>query len=319
MVTVATVKQYLKNSTSQRKVALGALYNYLSCFHSSEVQFTTEVVNSFFRRSLKFPYWQENRDILSGEVGEFLTKSPLLKREPIDFTATLNVKDLQLITLKRPEDAVEVIHRYLIPALGQSEQLRVLKHDKTKVLALRLDHGGNLSVTSFSYIMILLNGVLEPLVALDSLHYDPQMEFQKGVDQTVEISPFVVARFQSSVHLQGALIRGYTFQRYESFSTLKLSQNTHLFYALKRLEQSYVRKESDPIYHELIDYLEQAIQHVRNSPSFDLRRGHEVLNRARMALENIFPGDKTLVLLIRTLDDSLKLQERESYHEVEPL
>jgi hypothetical protein len=107
------------------------------------------------------------------------------------------------------------------------------------------------------------------------------------------------------------LLRGYTMQRFEVFEGHRLSDIPKLFYAIKGIEQYFIKRESDPLYIEVTSYLEQIIEMVRLGYPDAIQTGHEALDRAQMALQNIFPGDKTLTLLIRALEGSLALSQKD--------
>jgi hypothetical protein len=100
-------------------------------------------------------------------------------------------------------------------------------------------------------------------------------------------------------------MRGYTFQKFETLYENPLSRFPKLFYAIKHIEQFFVRRESDPIYMELTALLEQASELIKEGHPEGIKLGAAALKRAELALENIFTDDKVLNLLIRDLKNTL--------------
>jgi hypothetical protein len=180
-------------------------------------------------------------------------------------------------------------------------------HNNTFIL-LAMDEAGAVTVTHLNNLM-MINGAgdLEPLNPLLKIHYTPELSLQFQKVQYVEVAPSVMARFMIlGPGIHGSLIRGYTFQKAEEFKGGSVAQYPQVFYAIKRLEQYYVDRKSDPMYLELTQLLEKAIELVNLRHPEALTFGQAALERGESAKENIFQNDNMIRLLTQTLRSSLQ-------------
>jgi hypothetical protein len=127
--------------------------------------------------------------------------------------------------------------------------------------------------------------------------------------QQLETGSHASARFHMGVEgLRGSFVRGYTFQKFGSIDGGGLNRYPLLFYPLKRLEQFFVDRKTDPMYLELTSTLEKALELLGHGVTPDtFRFAHAALERGRLALEHIFPDDKFARLLINNLEKTLAL------------
>jgi hypothetical protein len=108
--------------------------------------------------------------------------------------------------------------------------------------------------------------------------------------------------------LAGAVFRGHSFQLQHSFIQAQASQLPNLFWALKRAEQHFLSRESDPFYQNLLTTIEAATLSIRIGEVGSTEKGVDAMAQAQNALESVFVGDKLLALLIRDLQHTLELQ-----------
>ena len=131
--------------------------------------------------------------------------------------------------------------------------------------------------------------------------------FQFKQIQYIEVAPNIIARFMvlgNGTH--GTLIRGYTFQKADAFRGGKISSHPQIFYAIKRLEQHFVDRKTDPMYVELTQILEKAIELLNMRHPEAKSFSQAALERGEQALENIFPDDNMVRLLTQTLRNSMQ-------------
>jgi len=81
-----------------------------------------------------------------------------------------------------------------------------------------------------------------------------------------------------------------------------------LFYPLKRLEQFFINRKSDPMYIELTGLLEKALELMNTGHPEAFKFANAAMERGRLALEHIFPDDKLVRLLINNLEKTLALE-----------
>lgn len=308
MTKVETVKQLIKKYSPQKHLAILALQNYLSYLCDPTDDFDENTVNRFLLTLLRFRHWQDQKQELARQIRTFIQQiQPSLEQE-FQIAKLLEVATLQIINIESASDRCAIIERYQKNVYSSEVKLRVLSDKKEKVISLALMPDGSLALNSFGPASFIEGGILRPLTILDEIYYTSSLELDPHREQKLEVSPFINARFKVKWGLMdGCLLRGYTFQKYEDLQGCTISKNTHLFYALKRMEQFFISRESDPLYHDLIKYLDQTTHLIRSQHPQSLEFGPSALKRARLALENIFPNDRTLALFIRSLEDSLTL------------
>ena len=71
------------------------------------------------------------------------------------------------------------------------------------------------------------------------------------------------------------------------------------------MEQFFVDRRTDPYYQDLIAQLERTCSLVLQGDSEATKWSSIILNKAEMALDNVFMGDKLMTLLVRDLRHAL--------------
>jgi hypothetical protein len=93
-----------------------------------------------------------------------------------------------------------------------------------------------------------------------------------------------------------------------TLTNTSLLREAHLFYPLKRLEQFFVDRKSDPVYIEMSASLDKATELLLNQHPDGRKYASIVLDRSRLAIEQIFPDDKTLRVQVQNLERALTLE-----------
>jgi hypothetical protein len=170
-----------------------------------------------------------------------------------------------------------------------------------------------LKVTVFPPLAKLVNGELSPLHGELTTSYDHDLQLAPKAVQQLDVGAHTIARFQIGEQgCSGNLIRGYTFQRYAAMDGGRLHKYPMVFYAVKRLEQFFINRATDPMYIELTQLLEKASELLaQNHPEAE-KYARASLERGQLALEQIFTDDKFVQLLINNLENSLALKARET-------
>lgn len=310
MLKVGTLIKYLsENNTDQsfqEAPARLAFFNYLSNLCALETEVTVELLENFFATFLDYAHWQQNRASLGQEVRDLLGGN-------LDLSNIRWPEETQLVELEQQSDLTDALQFYLNSLYKKGEKYRLILEPDKKVIAIVLMPDHSVCVRSFDRKMIVRHGQLEPLKKDFALFYTPDLELDPTQMQKIEIAPFVTAQFQlASAGLQGCLVKGYLGQKFFDLKGPGVSAYPKLFYAVKRLEQHFLNRQTDPFYQETISALERSIDHVRLGDPEAIQNCTDVMARAQNAYEYVFAGDKLMSLLIRDLQHTLDMRNTAS-------
>jgi hypothetical protein len=227
-----------------------------------------------------------------------------------DLDRAWKVSDIQAIAIESQANLVAFITRYFEDRLKSLEQFRVFPEGKNRAVAILMTADRDLTVTVFGPTLKMIAGELSPICMDYTLHYGPDLMLAPNKLQQVEVGGHVgghtVALFRLGPEgCRGTLIRGYTFQRYAAIDGGNLHRHPILFYPVKRLEQFFINRKTDPMYVELTDILEKAVELLGQGHPEGMKFGRQALERGQFALEQLFPDDKLVRLLINNLDKTL--------------
>jgi hypothetical protein len=108
--------------------------------------------------------------------------------------------------------------------------------------------------------MTLRQGLLEPLRRDLVISYDSNLELASNHFHKFDLAPQMTAQFKSTGDLvTGTIVRGYFFQKMQSFELTNICEIPKLFSQLKRVETLFVQPQSDSYYLDLKDQLEKTI------------------------------------------------------------
>lgn len=303
---MATVGEYLKFlSSPQNQLSPVALThkNYFQYLFDPQEDLDVDALQSFFDSALTYPHWQQNKKDFTQESRELLSHFWGPQAETL-FDAIDWPEHQQLVEIESPKIALEVLNAYWTFRLkGESAQFRLFEAPDKMFLALILHADQRLSVRQYDSRFLIRNGNLEPLRRDLVLVYDENLELSSEVMHKFEMSPFTVARFyREASGIHGNAVRGYVFQHLQNFHGQSLENFPRLFFALKRVEQLFVRRETDPYYIQLVENLERLLHWMRLGEPIAPHLLHENFLKAQTALEEVFHGDKMLTLLLRDLE-----------------
>lgn len=306
MVRIGQLLKYLAALNPQTSPVRLALYNYLNHFHQSEQILNFEVLNIFFNHCLEYPHWQQNKTSLGKEVHQLIENFAM--NLPADEAKNIGSEkirwpyDLQVIELESFHDFSECIHNYLSIHYTQGEKFRIIADQAKKLVAVVLFPEGQVRIRCFDKKFTIRSGVLEPLRTDLSIAYNSKLELSSAVTHRIELGPYTCAQFDLiEGNIVGSAVRGYLFQKYQDFRGGTLSDHLKLFYSIKRLEQYFVDRRTDPFYQELIESLEKTTTFLKMNDSEAIRYCPHLLAQSEAAYEQVFMGDKLLGLLIRDL------------------
>ncbi len=228
---------------------------------------------------------------------------------------TLPLKDMftseqiQVVPVESLRTLEVVISRYLEKTASPFDQVRAVPEGDDRIVAITLQGDRSLRVTVYPKVVAIREGELVPLCQDFTMFYSPDLQLHSGVVHQLDVGNHTAARFASGPEgIKGTIIRGYTFQKYSAMDGGNLNRYPVLFYPLKRLEQFFVNRKTDPMYIELTGLLEKALEFINGEHPESHKFAEAALERGRLALEHIFPDDKLVRLLIINLEKTLALE-----------
>lgn len=308
MATVGDLLKFLNAPQFQLSPITLTIKNYFQFLFRAEEELTSTHVQSFFDHAMSYPHWQQHKRELSEDcenlLTAFATEYPSTVADAnfmseLDWPAQIEVMDVA-----RATTALEVLHNYWTHRYRKKEgQFRVFEMGDGRFATVILHADHRVTVHQCNSQFLIRNGNLEPVQRNLVLQYTPDLDLDPSVFQTIEVGPYVLCRFQAnSGMVQGHLVRGYVFQNLQNLQGQRIEAHPRLHFALKRLETLFVRKESDPFYTQLIENLERLVHWMRLGEPVNTGEVHDAYLRGQTALEEVFRGDKMLILLLRDLE-----------------
>jgi hypothetical protein len=309
MAHVSALAQHIFSLEPDKDAARLSLYQYLKNLCDATELVNSELINRFYLRALGFTYWQEHKTSLFNETEAVLHHFQDVSGEALPLTGLLRAGDFQIIAVENLRNLEIVVQKHLEKSLTPYDRVRVLREGDQRVVAITMHGDRSIKITTYPRALLVIEGELAPLHSEQSLFYANDLQLSPMMIQQIEVGPHASARFHTGVEgLRGSFVRGYTFQKFGSIDGGGLNRYPLLFYPLKRLEQFFVDRKTDPMYVELTSTLEKALELISASVTPDTYRfAQAALERGRLALEHIFPDDKFARLLINNLEKSLAL------------
>lgn len=303
--TVLQLARHILQFQPNKDAARLCFYHFLIHHCEPTEKVNAKLMDKFNRFALQFEHWRQDKHHLVQEVQYCLQHFAEAYQLNIGFKDMVMSDRWQVVAIENPIDCLKVIEKSIASHASKS---RLISAGNKKFLHLEIAEDQSLMVTQYNQLMIINHhGELEPLNNMMTVHYTNNLHLQFKQVQYVEVAPNVVARFMilgDGTH--GQLLRGYTFQKADEFKGGKVSEHPQVFYAIKRMEQHYVDRKSDPMYVELTRILEKAIELLNMRHPEAQSFSQAALERGEQALENVFPDDNMVRLLTQTLRNSLQ-------------
>jgi hypothetical protein len=297
------LKTLIKNNVNSSQ-GRQCFHNYLYAFCKPDEFLLPETVDRFFQSCFDFVHWQQNPGELCKSVQDSLRISGinLKDNEWKDFRWP---DKYQVIDVIQMEDVKDIVHQYLRDYYKDGQQFRIIKEGNRKYLVYILDASKNLTVKLFDPKFMIQHGRLEPLKKDNALYFNDNLELQPDLDQKMELAPYLYAQFRLQDNLvYGGLVRGYMFQKYQEFKGVKLVDIPRLFYAVKRIEQFAVHRDTDTFYQELVSELELHCKQLKLMDPVSVKIFPDLLVRAQNALEYVYQNDRLLTLMLKEFQSS---------------
>lgn len=306
-----------------------AFYHFLKNMCEAGEPLSTATLDRFLRRAMTHAHWVENKEALFNEVASSLQHFSNQHGEPVPLPPFDTPADLQVIRAESLRTLDRVVDEWIQSHQGPTDQIKILRDNSTRtpgedrLIVCRLTLDRALSVHVFDRMLCLRDGRLEPLTDDMAIHYTPELTLDPHRISQVEIGPHTVARFKNDLTdltssltghpsggIRGLAVRGFTFQKSAAFEGGELHRHPLLFYPLKRIEQFFVNRSTDPMYIELTSLLEKASDLLSQKHPESVRFAEAAMERGRLAFDQVFVDDRLLRLLLENLERALLLERR---------
>lgn len=312
MLKVAYLIKFLTEINPHTSPVRLALYNYLKAFHSPEEELKDSLINEFFYQCLEYSHWYSNRGHFSHEMQILLKNFNDFYQNHFDLSQINFPDSIQIIEIESPKAVEETLSRYIRAQYLKEVKFKLYAEQK-KWLAFVLKDGSGIDVLQLDRKFTIRNGILEPLRTQLKISFDSAMDVDSQFVHNIEVSPHHLIRFTVKNGLiSGVLTRGYMFQKSLDIQNAKLHDVPKLFWPIKRIEQFFVSRATDPFYGDLIKKLEDITLGFweKNSESWQ-NYITILLSQSESALENVYIGDKRLDDLIRKVRHLLVSEKSE--------
>ncbi len=246
-------------------------------------------------------FWQKNTFVLSQELQftlQHYNETFMLDWKLSDFVFP---DSWQIVSIKNSVEGIYILEKWAGKHFEQGQKIRVFCTKDQNYIVLVQNVSGELNVIRTSPQMLVHKAEFRPLSTDIRLQYTENLDLKPDVAQYLRVEKNTYSRFQiHGKNLKGMLIRGYVFKNHLEIKGT-LNEYPDIYYPLKRMEQFYIDRQSDPDYKELVSILEKAIEILRMGHPEARSFGETALDRGQSALENIFINDNVLQVLVDQL------------------
>lgn len=304
---ISHLLKYIADLNPQNTPARLSFYNFLRHFQFHKDDLTPHVLNAFFSHALEYPHWETNKSSLGKEVQLLMESFVRFSKMDFDFARVHFPQNIQLVEIQSFSNLLEVTHTYARSMLLEDDKFRIVPDQGRKVILVVLKPDESVDISVFDKKFVIRDGQLQPLRTDLKLSYNANLELKEGVIHCLEVAPYLMAQFTMVDGCpQGSLLRGYVFQKYHELTGLILEEQTKVLFPLKRLEQLFIDKQSDPFYLNLMDQMNSAPTRLKSGDLASEKMARRTLEKAELALKEIFMGDKVLSKLIKDLQQLLQ-------------
>ncbi|WP_415063264.1 hypothetical protein [Bdellovibrio sp.] len=302
MLKVGQLLKFVSDLNPQNTPTRLSFFNFLRGFPHPEDVLTPELIEMFFNYCMDYPHWASNKQQLGHEVQFLLENFNSFYQQKFDLSPIRFPQKMQLIEIEHFSDLIDAVSSYVKTLCGENDKFRVLPDQNKRAIAIVLRADKSLEVRSFDRKFTIREGLLEPLRNDLVLYYSPELELSSQHTHKIEVAPYITAQFRVlGDKVTGTLLRGYVFQKLQEMKNEPLQEQTRLLFPIKRLEQFFVDRRSDPYYQDLVSQLERTCALIQQGDSEALKWSSVVLSKAETAVDNVFLGDKLMTLLVRDL------------------
>lgn len=306
MLKVGQLLKFVSDMNPQNTPARLSFFNFLKGYAHPNEDLSKELIEQFFNYSLDYPHWASNKTQLGHEVYFLLDNFNGFYQQKFDLSQIRFPQAMQLIEIENTPDLLDAVSCHIQNLCGEKDKFRLINDQNKRVIAILLREDKSLEVRTFDKKFTIREGRLEPLRKDLALFYTPQLELSPDHIQKIEVAPYITAQFTvTGDRVSGQLLRGYVYQKLLELKNEPLKEQTRLLFPIKRLEQFFIDRNTDPYYNDLVSQLERTSALIQQGDEDALKWSSMILTQAETALENIFIGDKLLTLLVRDFRHAL--------------
>ena len=282
------------------------LYSYLEQVSSSmNVGKLTDqkLLLDFVFQCLSLAYWRERQKEFFSQIRMLLE----LMKESIGLDEEFCQKlyNIQICPIHSQNTLYEVICRQVRESLRSDEKLSILPNGKKNLIRLILSSDGVLCVRPYLSYGVIYNGQILPLSDGTHLKYSPEMDLLTDhlhILRKNQSDYYLIKKIKGVFSITD--VSGVTFVP-NSFDQLKrLENHTQIYYYLKRLEQFFIDRSTDPYYRDIVYLLETQIQNLSRDPCC-VSESIKVYEKVWDIFDKVFQDDKLLALLLEQLGDRI--------------
>lgn len=306
MLKVGQLLKFVAQLNPQNTPTRLSFYNFLKGFPHPDDELSSDLIEMFFAYCMDYPHWASNKGQLGHEVQFLLEHFNSFYQQKFDLSTIRFPQTQQLIEIEHFADLVEVVGTYIKTLCGEKDKFRILPDQNKRVVVILLREDKTLEVRTFDRKFVIRQGQMEPLRKDLVIYYTPDLDLSPEHTHKLEVAPYITGQFTIlNDRVTGSLLRGYVFQKLQELKNEPLQEQTRLLFPIKRLEQFFVDRRSDPYYQDLVSQLERMTALVQQGDAEASNWSTIVLNKAETALDNVFLGDKLMTLLVRDLRHAL--------------
>jgi hypothetical protein len=318
-LTAASPSLQFSSAVPKVDAARLAFYHFLKNMCEPGEPLATATLDRFFRRAMTHAHWTENKSALFDEVTNSLQHFSNHFSEAVPLPPFTSASELQVVRAESFRTLERIVEDWVQSHQGPTDQIKIIRDRDEKIVVCRLTIDRALSVQVFDRLLCLRDGRLEPLTDDMVIHYTPELGIDALRMSQVEVAPYTIARFRNETMtsqpggqqgIRGLSVRGFTFQKAATYEGGELHRHPVLFYPLKRIEQFFVNRATDPMYIELTGLLEKASDLLSQKHPESVRFAEAAMERGRLAFDQVFVDDRLLRLLLENLERALQLERR---------
>jgi hypothetical protein len=312
METILEVLEKLKQLENTKNPVVLAFSNYLKHYKGPADKFDLHTLEGFCRRAYSFEYWRKElpnfQNHLKRILGYVFTEA-----ECRELSKSTFLQSLQIITIENKRDFLPIVEKY---AETKNVSYRYFDLAQNDILIVYTWKNGNKALQVLNPTCFLSEATLSPLTTDEIIYYDANMEVLPFTLNQIGIGSFQNLVFEKNYqNIKIKNLRGYTLQCTEEKAIQTTQEHSKLFYSIKRFESLIIGKDNHPLYEELTKLLEDALKLLHSKDPGALRLAYTALERGKNAVENIFPNDKLLQLLLKEVAANLqKALEGSEFH-----
>lgn len=314
MSSVKELTDFINSLGPERDISRLTFYNFLLHRANEGRNVDTELINEFLCFSQNYDHWRKNMSTLLSGVKDSLERFE--RAHPVQLNINDDL-DPQFIYVKKMSELSLFISKYLNSS--NSENIKVAPLANNSMAALEFTESG-LEVRVYSNALIFRNGELQPTNPISHLHYSNNLTLLPHVQHQLQLSPTSYCNFvlnSEGSHGSGWIYRGYSIQKYAQLSFQRMHEAPDLFQALKRLEYLYINTQTDPDYLHLVQLIEQSCASIQSDDAGCESLAKNAIEKTKFALENLYPDDRYLTLLLSQLELSIIRRYQNPAHALE--